>query len=73
MLPQNLYGPMFKKKRLAQNMSIEHLTDLVNENGLSFTPEKVHKIEEQQIKLYDYQIFPFLEAFNISEEEFLSY
>ncbi len=56
MTPKNIHGPMIKKSRLDQNMSLEKLSELAVQKGLPCTPERIEKIEEQQIVLYDYQL-----------------
>lgn len=67
----NLIGPILRKKRIECNMSFEKLSSKLLLLGINIPVTSLHRIENNQRTVRDYEICAFSVVLNISVSELL--
>lgn len=65
----NLIGPMLKEKRIKKGMSLETLSSKLLLLGINIPVTSLHRIENNQRTVRDYEIGGFIVALDLDIEE----
>ena len=67
----NVIGKILREKRLEQNLSFEKLSNKLLLLGINIPVTSLHRIENNQRTVRDYELCAFIVALNIKSNEFL--